>query len=117
MSIFHTEEEHSVAGDVAKDTLLVLGGVLIGVAIGMLYAPQPGTKTRKQIGKSVNKKLDQANGVKSDVLDKVDDLRSSLADQIEDGAEFVGEKREALLEGINGLQSKINVLKSKISRS
>ena len=35
--------------DVAKVTGLVVGGAAIGAALGLLYAPQSGSETRRQI--------------------------------------------------------------------
>lgn len=35
--------------DVAKVTGLVVGGAAIGAAVGLLYAPQSGSETRRQI--------------------------------------------------------------------
>lgn len=35
--------------DVAKVTGLMVGGAAIGAALGLLYAPQSGVETRKQI--------------------------------------------------------------------
>jgi len=35
--------------DVAKVTGLMVGGAAIGAALGLLYAPQPGAETRRQI--------------------------------------------------------------------
>ena len=109
-------DDECLGAECAKDSLLLLGGALIGAAAALLYAPQTGAKTRKQLTKKIDEAKGHANDVRKDLLDKVEDLRDTLSHQIEDGAEYVGEKREALSDSIESLQDKINDIKKKFAK-
>ncbi|MCA1760668.1 MAG: YtxH domain-containing protein [Bacteroidales bacterium] len=68
-----------------------LAGLAIGAVTGILYAPQKGSTTRKQI---MDKSDDYADELKS----KVDEFSDSLADKVESikkDAENLAEKGKA----------------------
>ena len=70
--------------DNTGNTLIALiTGAIVGVGLGILYAPQSGTKTRKQI-------KDEALKAK----DKFSDEYEHLADQVSEFAENAKEKIE-----------------------
>jgi gas vesicle protein len=54
----------------------ILGGVAVGALIGILFAPEKGSKTRKKI---VNKSSDFVD----DVKDKFDDMYADVTDKYE----------------------------------
>ena len=65
---------------VAKVAALVAGGAVIGAGIGLLFAPQPGTETRRDVGRYAKKAQLQATRwsrtVKSGVKDVMDRSKS-----------------------------------------
>ena len=65
---------------VAKVAALVAGGAVIGAGIGLLFAPQTGTETRRDVGRYAKKALLQATRwsrtVKSGVKDVMDRSKS-----------------------------------------
>ena len=70
--------------------LMLLAGGIIGAGIALLYAPQSGEKTRKELtryGKKARRKTLQA-------LDAVEDFSG----QVTDMAEAVGERASEILE-------------------
>ncbi len=65
---------------VAKVAALVAGGAVIGAGIGLLFAPQTGTETRRDVGRYAKKAQLQATRwsrtVKSGVKDVMDRSKS-----------------------------------------
>jgi gas vesicle protein len=104
------------AVDVARDALLVLGGALIGAAVALLYAPQSGDRTRKQIARKVEDVKDHAADLGEDIIEKVEDLKKSVVHQIDSGRDFVGEKKDVLLSNITSLEEKLVGIRKKIAK-
>lgn len=106
--------------DFGRDALLVLGGALIGAAVALLYAPQSGDRTRRQIARKFEDARHQAKEYSEELLDRVDDLKREVVKQVDAGvstvSEKVSEKKGALMDNIASLESKIGSLKKKLAR-
>lgn len=63
---------------------MFLGGLLVGVGMGLLFAPQPGAKVRRQISRQATR---YAKSAKKEFLGRADDL-------LEKGREAVGTAAE-----------------------
>lgn len=71
--------------EVAKVTGLVMGGAAIGAALGLLYAPQPGVETRRQIKRYARRAEVQA-------LRYGREVKHSLAHAFESGKIWLAKK-------------------------
>lgn len=85
--------------------LAVLAGVAIGAGIGILMAPEKGSKTRKKIKGSYDDAADDLLGKykdlkkkvsKIDVEDTYDDLVDTLSSKSEDVVSYLEEKLASL---------------------
>jgi gas vesicle protein len=59
-------------------------GVAAGAAVALIYAPQPGAKTRKQIRRKVNDATDYVKDVSGDLSDRAGDVVNRGRDVVED---------------------------------
>lgn len=76
--------------NVVVGALMLVAGGIIGAGIALLYAPQTGDKTRKEIGRYAKK----ARRKGEDALEAVEDF----SEQVSDMAEQVGERASEILE-------------------
>jgi len=82
--------ERDESNNVVVGALLLVAGGIIGAGIALMYAPQSGEKTRKEITRYAKK----ARRRTQDAVDAVEDF----TDQVTDMAETVGERASEILE-------------------
>ena len=81
----------------SSSILGVLGGIGVGVALGVLFAPDKGTETRNKIKNQGN---DLGNDIKSKFDDLIDLLGSIVSNSEAKGNEMV-KNGKSLIEQIN----------------
>ncbi len=54
------QETNGVGSNAARWAALIAGGAVVGAGIGLLFAPQPGTETRRDIARYAKKAQIQA---------------------------------------------------------
>ena len=107
----------------SSNTLIALvAGAAIGVAAGMLYAPDSGEKTRKKLkkqAKKAQKDIDaQARKTYASVSDKASQLTSSISSKATELRDNVGDRIEtALSTACYRAYDAIVVLEVKLDRS
>src|ERR1043166_5314572 len=75
-----------------------LTGVLIGVGIGMLLAPEKGSDTRESIAESATGLRDKFNRLVGRAGARVDDLKSMLENEIEGVSDDVRSRIRTILD-------------------
>jgi gas vesicle protein len=60
-------------------------GAMVGAAIALLYAPQSGVRTKKDIKRFARKTVDQLEALQGDVRDQVTDWVDDMTDIVKDG--------------------------------
>jgi gas vesicle protein len=71
----------------SKTLLGFIAGAAVGAALGILFAPDKGTETRRKISEQSNDLADNIKGKFTDLVDGVKDKFSSLKTEAEDVAE------------------------------
>lgn len=72
--------------DTGKILFAVLAGAAVGAAIGLLFAPEKGSDTRKKI-------MDAADDLASNLKEKGTDIVNDLKERIFEGQEFTADAR------------------------
>ena len=82
--------ERDDSNNVVAGALMLVAGGIIGAGLALLYAPQSGEKTRKEMARYAKK----ARRTTLNAVDAVEDF----TDQVTDMAETVGERATEILE-------------------
>jgi hypothetical protein len=82
-----------------RGVLLMLGGVVVGAAVGLLTAPQSGERTRRRLVRRAEEAKAQMADLYDDVTDKVDALRRGVAATCAVGQTYLAHTRRELLGG------------------
>ena len=100
--------------DSSNTILGILAGTAIGATIGILFAPDKGTATRKKLVEQSNNLVDDvaqnATHLKNQVVEKFNSKTSSLEDEVESLVSSASYKAEDV---ITTLESKLKELKAK----
>ncbi len=82
-----------------------LTGVLMGVGIGMLLAPEKGSDTRESIADSASGLRDKFNRLVGRAGARVDDLKSMLENEVEGMSDDVRSRIRTILDEDGGGQT------------
>jgi gas vesicle protein len=109
-----------------KDNVRVVGaaflvGGIVGTVFALLYAPQSGRATRKDISRTArrvkNRAVDAIEEAIEDVDDFVDNLREVSADLMHQGRDVSDRARKEIVKTLAHGQSVIEKQRKKISES
>ena len=91
--------------------LMLMAGGLIGAGLGILYAPQSGKRTRRQIGRYTKKVRNEAEAIIRDssqaVTDAVEDLGEKTSELLDRGGEVAEDWKTHLLDTLDRGQKNI----------
>lgn len=107
-------------GRATAATLMLLAGGIIGASLAILYAPQSGEKTRRQISRCARKVRSDAEDMIREaaetVTDAVEELGERTSDLIERGGDVAEDWRRYLLEAIDRGQKGLEKQRKKLNQ-
>ena len=74
-----------MSGKKAETVGLFITGVLLGLTVGFLYAPQSGSRTRKQIRKEARRSIEHLDEMQDDIRSQVNSWVQDVADAVDEG--------------------------------
>ena len=105
---------------IAAVALLVFAGGVIGAGLALLFAPQSGSKTRKDIFKYSKKVRNRADEVVDDLAADVSNLVETIGDKTDDllekGKDVAGGARKDLIRLIEEGASKLEKFRTLLRR-
>ena len=105
---------------IAAAALLIVAGGIIGAGLALLYAPQSGQRTRKDITRYARKTKERAGEAVDDVTASLADLVDSLGDKTDDlvekGKGMAGGARKDLIRLIEQGASKLEQFRARLVR-
>ena len=107
--------------DTTKIGVAVLIGALMGAAIALLYAPQSGRETRKDINRAArrgkNYTVDLIEDTVDGVNDLVSDLRKKAGDILDQGAELSDKTKKEIVAALDQGQKAIEKQRQKFTEA
>jgi gas vesicle protein len=105
---------------IAAAALLILAGGIVGAGVALLFAPQTGQRTRKDILRYAKKSKIRAGEAVDDLAATVSDLVDTIGDKTEDlldkGKDVAGSARKDLIRLIEEGASRLEQFRTKLSR-
>lgn len=105
---------------VAAAALLIVAGGIIGAGLALLFAPQSGQRTRRDIARYAKKTKHRAGEAVDDLSASIGDLVDSIGDKTDDlvekGKEAAGSARKDLIRLIEEGASRLEQFRTKLSR-
>ncbi|HPX60363.1 MAG TPA: YtxH domain-containing protein [Deltaproteobacteria bacterium] len=105
---------------IAAAALLMVAGGIIGASLALLFAPQSGERTRRDISRGARKIRQKADETVDELSDNIVDLVDSLEDKAEElldkGKELAGGKRRELIQLIEDGTAKLQAFRAKLGK-
>ncbi len=107
-------------GKATLGALMLIAGGIIGAGVSLLYAPQSGTKTRRQLTRYAKKVRNETEEVIRDTAesigDMMDDLSEKTSDLIERGGDVAEDWRQYLLDSLDRGQKGLEKQRKRLSQ-
>jgi len=106
---------------IAAAALLLVAGGIIGAGMALLFAPQSGERTRRDIYRGAKRVRARAEDTVEDLKDSISDLVETIGDKTDDllekGKDVAGSARKDLVRLIEEGASRLEKFRTKLSRS
>ncbi len=98
--------------------LLLVAGGIIGAGVALLFAPQSGERTRKDITRYARKVRRKAEGVVDDFADTVSEMVETVSDKAEEilekGKDMAYDAKKGLVKAIEEGQEKLEKQRARL---
>ncbi len=105
---------------VAAAALLILAGGIVGAGVALLFAPQSGDRTRRDLVRYARKTRTRAEEAVDDLSTNITDLVENIGDKTDElldkGKEVAGSARKDLIRLIEEGASRLEQFRTKLSR-
>lgn len=105
----------------AAAALMLVAGGIIGAGIALLYAPQSGVRTRRDLTRTARKVRTRADETVEDLTVNITDLVDTIGDKTDDllerGKEVAAGAKKDLIKLIEEGASKLEKFRTKLSRA
>ena len=100
--------------------LMLVGGGIIGAGVALLFAPQSGERTRRDITRYVKRTRRRAGEVAEDFAESVSDMVDAVSDKaseiVEQGKDMAHDAKRDLLKVIDDGQAALQRQRAKLSK-
>jgi gas vesicle protein len=107
-------------GDVMTGTMLLLVGAILGAGAALLFAPQSGRKTRKDLSRYARKTGKMVEGVAGEVVGSVagmvDAVEEKAEEFLEKGKDLSRESHDAVLAALNDGQERLGRQRDRLAK-
>ena len=105
---------------VVMGAMLVLVGVILGAGAALLFAPQSGSRTRRDISRYARKTGKIVEGVAGEVAERVAEMADAVEEKAEEllekGKDLSNESREAVLNAFNEGQQRLGRQRDRLAK-
>lgn len=105
---------------IAAAALLIVAGGVIGAGLALLFAPQSGDRTRRDIGRYARRVRTRADEAAEDLSDSVSNLVESIGEKteelVEKGKDVAGSTRKDIIRLIEEGAAKLEKFRTRLSR-
>ncbi|GAB4303943.1 MAG: YtxH domain-containing protein [Desulfuromonadia bacterium] len=110
----------SAQGKVTAGALLIIAGGLVGAGLALLFAPQSGKKTRRDISRFASRVKDRAEDLVDEFGETVEDLVDTIADRaaelLDQGKDLAHSAKKEVLKALDEGQARLEKEKSRLSK-
>jgi gas vesicle protein len=100
--------------------LMLVAGGIIGASLALLFAPQTGKRTRKDISRLARKTKHRAEDLVDNFVDTVADLADTVSEKASDimdqGKDLAYDAKKELLRALEDGQAKLEKQRTKIAK-
>jgi len=101
-------------------TGFLIAGAMVGAAVALLYAPQSGARTKRDLKKFARNTGDRLNDLQADIRDQVTDWVENVSDVVQNGMDqgrkLSADGCEKVLKGFDTAIQRVDEGKSRVER-
>ena len=105
---------------ITSGALMLIAGGIIGAGLALLFAPQSGKRTRKDIARLARKTKYKAEDIVDDFVDAVSDMADAVGEKagdiLDQGRDVAHDAKKELLRAIENGQEKLEKQRARLAK-